>query len=214
MKKLMGVLGILTLLWACEAKMDRKLSENKTGKTEQEKKSEIGNMKKLSFPDSNNLSKDYLKQNFWRLDYDMAGENLNYLMIVPKNIKPIEVKPTPLSGTGLTLIGKYKTIDKTTPYMEICAYYEHLGNAMQPADWVKGKLKIAGHEIVNQNEIISSQGDRYIDALSRKSDVIARTTEYVNGKGDYIMLSIFCKEKDYETLSETIQFISSSWKLE
>lgn len=214
MNKIVTILSLVALLYSCEAKVKITPSFNITEEKEKsENLEDTTKMKNLSFPKDNNFTNEYLKQNFWRLDYEEAGEKLSYFIIVPKSVRPVEIEPTPLTGTGLTLIGKYKPKDKDLPYFEVCIYYESVKNRLHPADWVKEKLQLVGHKVINQNEIISPLGNKYIDVLSKKSNVIARSTELSNGEGDYVMFSVFCEEKDYENLAETMQFISSNWKI-
>src|SRR5574344_1592722 len=172
---------------------------------------------KISFPESNNFTNEYLLQNFWKLHYDNAGENLKYFAILPKDVRPIDVKPMPVNGTNLTNIGIYKRIKESgNPYLEVYCYTEHLTKGIQPVQWVKNNLQKVGHEIVHQKLYTTDNGIQYIDVLTKssKSSTIARTTELINGKGDYVMLSVFCAEKDYEALAPIMLFIVHSWRLE
>jgi hypothetical protein len=174
---------------------------------------EASEMKRLSFPDKNNFSQAYLQENFWKLNYDNAGKDLSYFVIVPKSVKPVKIDPTPVMGSKLIAIGSYATVETAELYLEINAYYERLDGLVQPSEWLNKTLKIVDQEIINQREITTAQGNKYADILSKKSNVITRTTEYVNGKGGYIALSVSCDEQDYEKLSDVIQHIVSSWRL-
>jgi hypothetical protein len=195
MKKLLTIISIVAL-FTCKAKSGAVPESNK-----------------LAFPDKNTFSQEYLQETFWKLNYNNAGEDLSYFVIVPKNVRPVKVDPTPITGTGLIAIGSYKTIGTTELYLEINVYYEHLDGLVQPAEWVNKTLKAVGQEIIDQKEITTPQGNKYADVLSKQSNVITRTTEYVNGKGDYIMLSVFCDEREYEKLADVIQHIVASWRL-
>lgn len=168
---------------------------------------------KYKFLKENSLGKDYLQENFWKLTYDSAGNDLKYYVIVPKDVRPISITPKKVANSDLVEIGTYARVESTKPYMEINVYTEHFKQDPQPADWVKSTMKKMGYNIINHFDIVSEQGNKYIDILAEQSDNVVRVTEYTNGKGDFVMLAVFCSKEDYNQLSDEIQFITSNWKL-
>ncbi|PQL95581.1 hypothetical protein [Apibacter adventoris] len=199
MKKLIVV--IIFLLCSCN-------SETKKNKISNEK------MSNISVIDKNSFNKEYIKQNFWKCHYDSAGEDLKYYIFLPKDVKPISIEVREIKGSGLFNIGTYARVDSTFPYLEVWVYSEKNKSNKSLINWVREKLKIVGQEIIYEKKKYLDNGKEYLDVVSKKSSVITRTTELINEKGFYIMVSVSCDVNEYEKLSETIQFISSNWGCE
>ena len=78
---------------------------------------------KLPFPLKTGFTAAYLKATFWKCNYNSAGPEHAYWVILPNTIRPTAITPAKLAPVGLTNIGIYNTIDKTLPYIEVWVAY-------------------------------------------------------------------------------------------
>ena len=168
------------------------------------------------FPMENNFSKEYLVENFWKCRYTSAGKEYSYAVILPKNVKPTHIEPTVLSDVNLTSIGIYNTID-TGAYMEVWVAYESLTQYVEPMQWLFDKIKRTGETVLSYHVVEGKEGEKYLDVLTIKTiknneSVISRFTVFRNNL-NYFTLKASCNVNDYGTLAQTIQHITSSWKL-
>ena len=176
--------------------------------------------KKYLFPVKRALSDNVLETNFWKCLYDAAEENLHYWIILPNNVKPIEVRPAKVDE--LMVIGHYLRMDDS-PFLEIFVAYEYCNFEMNVSDWVKKKLHKLGYSIEDYRTIDDIACGSYMDALTStklndEETLIARVTSMKdsvsNGNGaNYFMAMARCFEKDYEQLADTIFQIVAHWDL-
>ena len=177
----------------------------------------------LSFPMETGFTKEFLQANFWKCNYNSAGEALAYWVILPNNMKPVRIEPTQVEETNLLNIGRYERID-TSPYLEVWVLTETLTENVEPAEWLRNWLKTANETIIHEKEIVGSNGNKYLDVLTSKSTStndtsISRCTVYrselssANGETmwNYFFIKVSCGINDYEKLAKTIQHISSNW---
>jgi len=179
----------------------------------------MGEIKKYPFPTEQTLSNKFCEKNFWKCLYDSAADILHYWIILPNNVKPIEVRP--VKTKNATVIGHYIGVDG--PYLEVFVMYEYCEFEMNVSDWAEKKLIKMGELVVNHRLIEGRSTGTYLDALtSRKLNeeetVISRVTTLKdsvgNGNGaNYFMAIARCKEENYEELSNTILQIVTNWDL-
>lgn len=198
------ILAISLLVVSCEMKV------NKIEKQDAEmEKTQL--VEKFSFPMENKFDEKYLLNNFWKCNYDSAGEEFAYSIILPKYVKSTSVKPTKTVG-GLTNIGIYNTIGDENKYVEAWMGYEKVNEAIQPADWLKSKLDLSGETILNQNIITAKNGEQYLDVLTEKHTIISRFT-VLREDNNYYLSKVSCDKNNYPELSETLQHISHTIRL-
>lgn len=163
----------------------------------------------IPFPGSNSFTKEYLTKNFWKCNYSNAGEKLKYFLILPNYVKPSSVDPVEIQGTGLTNIGRYKTIDKN-PYIEVAVYYETTNSYSHPEEWLVSKLNMSKESIIKGAKI-TKDGMEVADGISSIKDgneqIVSRHTVYKRGT-TFFYLRSDCSLKDYTTLAEVMQHIN------
>jgi len=163
---------------------------------------------KIIFPLKNNFTDEYLVQNFWKAKYSEAGESFKYWIILPKNVKPIELKPYVVEGIDITSIGTYKVINKD-PYLEVAVYYCEIKNNTSPKDWLLDILKLSKETIISEH-----QGEKCFEALTEVNDndetIVARHAIYKNN-GYYFYIRTDCDLNNYDSLAETMQQINSNF---
>ncbi len=177
---------------------------------------------KLPFPVKQELSKEFLQKNFWKCLYTSASDELNYWMILPNNVKPVKLEPSPINDIGLTNIGKYVRVDES-PYLEVQVVYEHNPYEMNASDWIEKKLYIIKEEIINFRLINGKSTGEYLDALTYKKypngeEIISRLTVFKDfdkkkGGANYFCIMASCPLSDYEQLSNHIFQIVANWDL-
>lgn len=173
---------------------------------------------KLPFPMQTGFTDEYLKATFWKCDYNSAGPENAYWVILPNTIKPTAIKPQKLEKVGLTNIGVYNTIDKSLPYIEVWVAYEALNTKQSPADWLLNKIRLTGETILNQSPVTYPDGQKNVNVLTSKTigdgeKVISRFTGMHQGN-TYFVLKASCSEKDYQGQANTIFHIVSHWGLQ
>ena len=177
-------------------------------------------IKKYSFPTEQELTDNYCKNNFWRCLYDSAADSYHYSIILPNNVKPIEVRP--VKSKTMTVIGHYIRVD-TSPFLEVYVAYEYCNVEMNVSDWAQKKIYTMGESIINNRIIETKSSGTYIDALTyyklnEQESFITRITtlkdSFGNGNGaNYFMVKARCFEQDYEELAFIILQIVSNWDL-
>jgi len=180
----------------------------------------MGEIKKYPFPTEQTLSNIFCEKNFWKCLYDSADYNLHYWIILPNNVKPIEVRP--VKTKNATVIGHYIAVDDG-PYLEVFVMYEYCEFEMNVSDWAEKKLIMMGELVVNHRLIEGRSTGAYLDALTsrklnEKETIISRVTTLKdsvgNGNGaNYFMVIARCKEENYEELADTILQIVTNWDL-
>jgi hypothetical protein len=208
MKKIVVLLSIALLNISCEIKINEKAKQS----PEMENKEQV---EKLSFPMENNFDEKYLLNNFWKCNYDSAGEEFAYSIIIPNYAKPTSVKPTKTIG-GLTNIGIYNTIGDQQKYVEAWIGYEKVDKFIQPADWLLSKLDLSGEIILSQNIVTTKNNEKYVDVLTRKqakNGVVISRFIVLKEDFNYYLSKVSCDKKNYPELAETIQHISHTIRL-
>lgn len=205
MKKIILIAAIGLLSCKGKVNMEVKLSDTDKQKIDVNK---TNSEKELIFPLKNNFTKEYLVENFWRVKYSEAGESLKYSIILPKNVKPIELKPYRVEQTPMTSIGTYKVIN-SKPYFEVAVYYGEINNDLSSKGWLSDILKLSKETIIAENE-----GEKCFEALTEVNDgeetIVARHAVYSND-GYFFYVRIDCSLNDYNNLAETMQHISSNF---
>jgi hypothetical protein len=205
MKKILLKFGIIFLIGGCEKSTNLSQEIKKTEQMQND-------FKDLPFPVNNDFTNDYLISNFWKCNYDTAGEELAYFTILPNFVKPTSLQPQTIDGLELTNIGIYKTIDEN-PYLEVWVAYETITNQITISDWLENILHKTGETILNKNKI----QDQFLDYLTYQKvqngeKVISRLT-LLKKDNRYFVLKVSTNEKMYPQLAETIQHIATSWGL-
>ena len=177
---------------------------------------------KLSFPIKQELSTDFLQNNFWKCRYNSAGDELDYLVILPNNVKPTKIEPLPIENTGLTRIGQYISVDES-PYLEVQVVYEHCPYEMNASDWIAKTLHITNESVINYRLIEGDRTGKYADALTYKkfldgNEVISRLTVFKDsdaqkGGANYFCIKASCALVDYNQLANHIFQIVANWYL-
>lgn len=213
-KTILIFISILGLI-SCEVKTSNENKQNDNRQENSQSKDQVMN-NDVSFPQKPEFTKEYLQENFWKCNYDNAGPNLKYWIILPKNVKPTQIDPTD-AGAGLINIGSYQVIDKNAPYLEINVYYEELKQPIQPSEWLSSKLQAGGDTLLNRHDITTPEGVIYSDILTSKKfnqrDIISRNTVYRKGNL-YFYVRTDTDKENYETLSQTMFHITSNFGLE
>jgi hypothetical protein len=191
---------------------------NSYGQTKGSSSKKSTQIETLSFPQSTGYSIDYLKTNFWRLNYSSAGPVLAYRIVVPVKMRPTNVKPTPVKDIGITLIGEYQIIDKTVPYLEVQVAYEKVSNKHPNIkSWFSEKLnKLKG--TLRAQAAISIAGKNGYDVLFTRTlksgeQYISRASMLVAGD-NYIMVTAMSSKADYNKSAKTIYHILSNWNMQ
>jgi len=206
MKNIVAGAALLLSLSSCEIKVGSKVNKELMSQDETKET--------LDFPLESTFSKEYLLQNFWKCNYDSAGEPLAYWVVLPKNVKPTKIEPELLKNVGLTSIGAYQTIDKSD-YMEVDLGYETLSASVQPSTWLKEKLTVMGDKVLNQNIVRTKDNEEYLDVLTSRTlkngdRVISRLNVMKRGL-NYFVIRVSCDEKVYKNLAQTIFHTSTTW---
>ena len=200
---------------------DFKVTKNSKTPSSQTKMEQV--KENLSFPMETGFTKEFLQVNFWKCNYNTAGEALAYWVILPDNMKPVKIEPIQIASTSVLNIGQYERID-TSPYIEVWVCVETLTESVEPADWLRNWLKISNETIIHEQDVIGSTGSKYLDVLTSKlhadNDVsISRFTVYRSTfslpneevQWNYFFLKVSCGINDYETLAKIMRHISSNW---
>lgn len=175
----------------------------------------------INFPIKSELSKDFLVENFWKCNYTNIEKEYQYSIILPNNVKPIEIDEVANKELSITEIGTYIRIDNS-PYLEVSVAYEHLLYEMNASDWLKKKLYLMGERIINERIISGEYSGTYLDILTVKKtnggeEVISRYTTIKDssskGGANYFLTKVSCPVNAYKEYSNIIFHISSNWDL-
>ena len=177
-------------------------------------------VKKISFPIKQTLTNDFLSNNFWKCLYTSAEHHLHYWILLPNNVKPIQLDPVRLKD--MTVIGQYVRIDGS-PYLEVLVMYEYCKFEMNASDWVQKIIYSLGESIIDYRIIESKSTGKYIDVLTSKKlsdgeEFISRITVLKDSDpgtdgANYILTKTSCYAKDYEELANKILHIVTNWDL-
>jgi len=177
-------------------------------------------IKKYSFPTEQALTDNYCRNNFWKCLYDSAADSFHYSIILPNNVKPIEV--IPVKSKSMTVIGHYIRVDDS-PFLEVFVAYEYCKFEMNVSDWAQKKIYTMGETMIDSRIIEAKSSGTYLDALTYcklndQETFITRITtlkdSFGNGNGaHYFMVKARCFEQDYEELAYFILQIVSNWDL-
>lgn len=197
------------LLLSCEMKVNTTSNQEQPEQTEANEKNV-----NISFPVETGYDDEYLTANFWKCNYNQAGDSLAYWVILPNDVKTVRVEPTPIEGSNLLNIGRY---EGKSPYLEIWVVTERIANYIEPANWLRNVLDLSGESILHEEELVGQRGVKYLDVLTLKNfsvldQSISRFTVYRDGN-DYYFIKVSCSMSDYESLAKTIRHISSNWGL-
>lgn len=174
---------------------------------------------KPSYPKSTGYDVPYLQANFWRLTYNSASPELAYRIVVPKSMRPTNMKPTPLPNIGFTLIGEYQIIDKSVPYMEVQVAYEKVSEKYPDLNtWFKDKLEKLKGTVVEESPITigANQGYDilYTRTLKKSGEQIVNRATMIKNGDNYIVVSAMCSKEDYEKNAKTIYHILTNWDMQ
>ena len=92
----------------------------------------------------------------------------------------------------------------------------HVPENMEPADWLRKWLKASGEIILQEEELTSSSGNKFLDVLTTQTEEgntsISRSTVHRRGQ-NYFFMKVSCSANDYEALAKKIRHISGSWEI-
>lgn len=165
------------------------------------------------------LKKEDLKQNFYKLNYNLAGENLAYWVVLPTYVKEFNTTSVHVNPFGVQVIGEYLTQEGDFFYVEVFA--EYLEYDINASDWLMRKLAKLDEEILDKTLSKDKSTGIYLDVLTLKNTVsndqfISRFTarknfDYSKGGANYIGVRVMCKAGDYDQLSDYVLHTSRSW---
>lgn len=175
----------------------------------------------VNFPIKSEFSKEYLMENFWKCNYTNIEEEYQYSIILPNNIRPIEIRKNVNKALSITEIGTYIKIDDS-PYLEVSVAYEHLLCEINASDWLKKKLYLMGEGVINERIISSGYSGTYLDVLTVKKingveEVFSRYTTIkdssTKGGANYFLTKVSCSVNAYKEYENIIFHIASNWDL-
>ena len=108
---------------------------------------------KEMFPIQQSYSKEEQIKRYWKCNYTTVESQLAYWILLPKDVKPVQIEKQPIEGLDINNIGQYVSIDKTCPMLEVSVYYEHCWYEMNSADWLAKKLHLMGENILHYRKI-------------------------------------------------------------
>ena len=94
------------------------------------------------FPIQQSYSKEEQIKRYWKCNYTAAESQLAYWILLPKDVKPVQIKKQSIEGLDINNIGQYVSVDKTCSMLEVSVYYEHCWYEMNAADWLVKKLDL------------------------------------------------------------------------
>ena len=123
---------------------------------------------KEMFPIQQSYSKEEQIKRYWKCNYTTVESQLAYWILLPKDVKPVQIEKQPIEGLDINNIGQYVSIDKTCPMLEVSVYYEHCWYEMNSADWLAKKLHLMGENILHYRKINGTSTGTYADILTTK----------------------------------------------
>ncbi|MBS7566757.1 hypothetical protein KHS38_20295 [Mucilaginibacter sp. Bleaf8] len=174
----------------------------------------------LVFPVEQTLPVSYLKSNFWKCNFTSAEKPLQYWILLPNNVKVINVNAIEHPELRLTVLGQYSTVDDSA-YMEVQVLYEHIRYDLNPSDWLLKKLAIMGETILNVREIKGTSTGKYLDVLTYRQwpggeEMISRFTVLKDSDANLSGANIFCVkasclQENYNECAYTLLQIAGNW---
>ena len=70
----------------------------------------------------------------------MGAQQLHYWLLLPNDVKPVNLVETTIEGLSMYCIGEYASVDEDKSRMEVAVCYEHCKYEMNAADWLVKKL--------------------------------------------------------------------------
>ena len=176
---------------------------------------------KEMFPIQQSYSKEEQIKRYWKCNYTTVESQLAYWILLPKDVKPVQIEKQPIEGLDINNIGQYVSIDKTCPMLEVSVYYEHCWYEMNSADWLAKKLHLMGENILHYRKINGTS--TYADILTTKiinndKSIISRFTVLKDydpnlSGANYFMVKASCFEEDYQKRMFDILQITNNWDL-
>lgn len=158
-----------------------------------------------------------------KCNYTTVESELAYWILLPKDVKPVQIEKQPIEGLDINNIGQYVSIDKTCPLLEVSVYYEHCWYEMNSADWLAKKLNLMGESILHYRKINGTSTGTYADILTEKTinkdeSVISRFTVLKDYDPDfsganYFMVKASCFKEDYQERMFDMLQITNNWDL-
>ena len=74
---------------------------------------------KEMFPIQQSYSKEEQIKRYWKCNYTTVESQLAYWILLPKDVKPVQIEKQPIEGLDINNIGQYVSIDKTCPMLEV-----------------------------------------------------------------------------------------------
>jgi len=178
---------------------------------------------KEMFPIQQSYSKEEQIKRYWKCNYTTVESQLAYWILLPKDVKPVQIEKQPIEGLDINNIGQYVSIDKTCPMLEVSVYYEHCWYEMNSADWLAKKLHLMGENILHYRKINGISTGTYADILTTKiinndKSIISRFTVLKDydpnlSGANYFMVKASCFEEDYQKRMFDILQITNNWDL-
>ena len=178
---------------------------------------------KEMFPIQQSYSKEEQIKRYWKCNYTTVESQLAYWILLPKDVKPVQIEKQPIEGLDINNIGQYVSIDKTCPLLEVSVYYEHCWYEMNSADWLAKKLNLMGESILHYRKINGTSTGTYADILTEKTinkdeSVISRFTVLKDYDPDfsganYFMVKASCFKEDYQERMFDMLQITNNWDL-
>ena len=175
------------------------------------------------FPLQQSYSKEEQIERYWKCNYTEGESQLSYWILLPKDVKPLEIKKKELEGLNLYNIGRYVSTDANFAMLEVNVYYEHYEYEMNASDWLAKKLSMMGEDVLHYRKIEGKSTGTYIDVLTSKKvtedkTVISRFTvlkdyDMLYSGANYFMVKASCFENDYWERVKDILQITNNWDL-
>ena len=185
-------------------------------------KHDMMKLERIAFPQEQTYSPEEQRQRYWKCKYTVGAQQLHYWLLLPNDVKPVNLVETTIEGLSMYCIGEYASVDEDKPRMEVAVCYEHCKYEMNAADWLVKKLDMMGEEVVKYKKVYGKSTGAYADVLTVKAvdgrNVISRFTvlkdydSYLGG-GNYMMVKAACFEDDYEKRALDMLQVTHNWDL-
>lgn len=176
--------------------------------------------KDLLFPIEQTLSPDYLRDNFWKCNFTSVKEPLQYWILLPNTVKPVNLKKVKHPNLKLNVWGQYCIVENK-PYLEVQMLQEYIHYELNPADWLLKKLALMGETVMHLREIQGKSTGVYLDVLTHKKwlggeDIISRFTVLKDSGTGQSGANILCAKAsclydDYNAYALQILQIVGNW---
>lgn len=74
------------------------------------------------FPIQQSYSKEEQIKRYWKCNYMAVEPQLAYWVLLPKDVKPLQIEKRQIEGLDIDNIGQYVSIDKTCSVLEVSVY--------------------------------------------------------------------------------------------